>query len=201
MLDTPSTVTVGSTSTSIAVPSFSERIVDAAATILGRGRHADYTIDTIMEVAKVGVSTLYSRFPGKKDAITEALMHREMTMVLSHASHGGEPPWGEENLRLVVEAMVERALERPVMTRLLNIEWNRIRSWKPGEPDYVTSGVQGCLAWATEPERARAERAASEVVALIRSMTDAACANGERDAAALTERLTGTVMCYLRHFA
>ena len=200
MLDTPSTVAVGPISASIPLPSFSERIVDAAATILDDGSEADYTVNAIVEVAKVGISTLYSRFPGKKDAVTETLMHREMTMVLAHASHDGVQRRGEKELRRVIAAMVTRALDRPAMTQMLSLEWYRLRLRKPDTPDHITLRVQQCIAWNTELERVRAKRAASEVVALIRSVIDAAYANGERDATALSDRLMGTVMHHLRNF-
>lgn len=150
-------------------------------------------------MAKVGISTLYSRFPADgnadtKDAVTAALMHREMTAVLARAWLDGGARGGVRALRRVVETMVTRAVERRVMIRSLNLEWGRIRSHDLGEPDQLTLGVQRCLSGSTEEERAHAKRAATEVVALIRSVVDVTVVAGERDVNALTDRLMGTVM-------
>ncbi len=206
MLDTPIAVQIYGTAAPVRPPSFSERIVEAAATLLEGGDNAKYTVNEIVEVANVGISTLYSRFPAEgtvatKDAVTAALMHREMAAVLVRAFLDGGARGGGRALRRVVEAMVTRAVERPVMIRSLNLEWGRIRSREPGEPDQLTLGVQQCLSGQTEAERAHAKRAATEVVAMIRSVVDVAVANGERDVTALTDRLMGTVMHHLLNSA
>lgn len=205
MPDTQTAISISRTAAHLRPPSFSERIVDAAATILERCDHGTYTVNEIVMEANVGISTLYSRFPAAedgdtKDAVTVALMHRETAAVLARAWLDGEARGGERALRRLIEAMVTRAFERPVMIRLLNLEWGRIISRKPGGPDQLVLGVQRCLSGHTEEERALAKRIATEVVAMIRSVIDVAVANGERDVTALTDRLMGTVMHYIKNF-
>ena len=87
-------VPIDRTAAAVRQTSLSERIVEAAATILDRGLQADYTVNEIVRVAKVGISTLYSRFPAggnadTKDAVTAALMYREMAAVLARTSLDG----------------------------------------------------------------------------------------------------------------
>lgn len=205
MPDTNTAVPIGRTAAPVRSPSFSERIVDAAATLLETGEHAKYTVNNIVETANVGISTLYSRFPAvgnadTKDVVTAALMHRETAAVLARTSLDGGGRGGERALRRVIEVMATRAVERPVMIRGLNLEWGRIVSRKPGEPDLLVLGIQRCLAGHTEEDLAFSKRIASEVAAMIRSVIDVALANGDRDVTALTQRLMGTVMHHIRNF-
>ena len=48
-------------------------------------------------------------------------------------------------MRRVIEAMVTRVVERPVIIRSLNLEWGRISSRKHGEPGLLTLGGSAVL--------------------------------------------------------
>jgi AcrR family transcriptional regulator len=174
-----------------------EAVLEAAARILEKQGFAGYNTNDIARVAGIGVGSLYHYFPNK-DAITSALVLREMG-ALSRALEGLKAiPAGCPRVQHLIEIAVEHQLGRSKLSRLLDLEEERLAL-----ADNLAEGRTSMMALIRDaladlPENhAEAEFAAEDVVAIIRGMVDSAGSRGESNGAVLIERITRAVLGYL----
>jgi AcrR family transcriptional regulator len=174
-----------------------EAIVEAAARVQESKGLEGYTTNAVAERAGASIGTLYQYFPNK-DAITLALIERELNALLADIDAVEAVRDGREGIRRLIGAAVSHQLGRPQLARLLDQEESRLQLGK----DMQTIGrrilavikrclAPSCLAHAVDPA------AAEDVMAIVKGMVDAAGQRGETDAEALRERVERAVFGYL----
>ena len=173
-------------------------IVEAAARILESEGHAGYNTNAIAQLAGVSPGSLYQYFPNKT-ALTKALILRETAALLIQAREALTAPGGIQALNMLVDAAVQHQLRRPALARLLDFE----EAMMPADPDLadVTHQAHGIvidiLSRKDFPTQSDIDTAASDVIAIIKGMVDAAGVRSERSAKGLTARVSRAVLGYL----
>jgi AcrR family transcriptional regulator len=168
-----------------------DAILEAAARILETSGFKAYTTNAVAERAGVSIGSLYQYFPSR-DAVTRALIEREMTILLADIE-------SIEALPDLIGSAVSNQLRRPALARMLDIEEERL----PADPQVEQLGqrmaivFRRCLQAPDMPPAARAPHTAGDLIAITRGMVDAAGRRGETDAAALIVRVNRAVFGYL----
>jgi AcrR family transcriptional regulator len=172
-------------------------ILEAAAQILeAQGREA-FNTNTVAERAGVSIGSLYQYFPGK-GALLIALMLREKRRFGDDARHALAQPTGRAALQHLIGAAVRQQLDRPELARLLDVEEERPEARAEIDGKSGFSRLIGqILSRPDLPPQANMAAAIDDVGNLVRALTDAAGARGDRDADALEKRLCATVFGYL----
>lgn len=173
-------------------------LLEAAAQLLERNGLEGFNTNAIAERAGVSIGSLYQYFPGK-DALTLALMRREEEQFDADAAMALEQPTGAEALKGFIGACVRQQLQRPVLAHLLDIEQARpaLRE-EAGCPSTLQTTLMTILERGDLPAQDSLELAATDVLAIVRGMTDTAGARGETDIANLQSRIEPAVFGYLR---
>ena len=175
-----------------------ERILEAAAMILEVGVIADYTVNNVAHYAGVGISTFYSVFPGKKGALTQALLDLEVAAVLDPIPAGAYERDAESALWSLIGGLVSYRLRRPLMTRLLGAEKARLSTLGVAyDSGPLTVCVSRCLASPKFPHEAWETDTASEVLSLIDGLIDLACLRRDLDVGVVTYRVGRAVFLYV----
>ncbi len=165
--------------------------MEAAARILETLGHAGFTTNAIAERAGVSVGSLYQYFPNK-DAITRALIRRELGMleaaILAIDLNAVTPT----PLSRLIDVAVRQQLERPALAQLLEAEEDRLGASDDIDPvrGRVASRVSAILDVAGHPEEASVVQ---DVMALIATLVNGAASRGERDAGQLVSRVEAVV--------
>ena len=174
-----------------------EAIVEAAARIQETKGTEGYTTNAVADRAGASIGTLYQYFPNK-DAITRALIERELQALLADITAIVAEADGRAGLERLIEAAVRHQLDRPALARLLDREEGRLAIGadiqRIGESIAVV--LRRCLE-AAGLAGAAGEHTADDVLAIIKGMVDDAGRRGEIDAAALRIRVNRAVFGYL----
>lgn len=179
-----------------------EAILEGAAHILEQRGLEGYTTNAIAARAGVSIGSLYQYFP-TKDAVTVALIEREMTVLVRDATHALGLPDRRAALRQLIEVAVQHQLRRPVLAALLDFEQHRLAAIMPASGNGIAMraalveflrGGAGAGAGVGVPAP---EPAADDLMALVSALTDAAGRRGGVQAAPLVARIEAAVLGYL----
>jgi AcrR family transcriptional regulator len=171
-------------------------ILEGAAHILEQSGFAGYTTNAIAARAGVSIGSLYQYFP-TKDAVTVALIAREQTALVRDATGAlALPDWHAALHRLIAVAVAHQ-LRRPVLGRLLDFEQQRLSSMLPASGNGAAMHAALVAFLHRRSGTAPAEGSASDLMALISSLTDAAGHRGNVEPAPLVARIEAAVLGYL----
>ena len=175
-----------------------EAILEGAAHILERHGLDAYTTNAIAARAGVSIGSLYQYFP-TKDAVTVALIERERTELVRDALQALAQHDRFMALRQLIEVAVRHQLRRPALAALLDFEQHRLSAVMPasGNGAAVHAALAGFLRGGYPDAMLAPEPAASELMALVSALTDAAGRRGHVDAKPLVARLEAAVLGYL----
>ena len=179
-----------------------EAIVEAAARVLETRGLAGFNTNAVAERAGISVGSLYQYFPGK-EAIVAALSARERALlsgeIAATARRAADLPL-EDALRGMARAAIHRQLTRPALARILDFEEQRLVL---DEADRATTReIADHVVAVLQVHRARLpavdlEDAALDIIAIARSLIDAAAHRGAVDAGVLEDRIVGSTLGYL----
>ena len=175
-----------------------EAILEGAAHILERHGLDAYTTNAIAARAGVSIGSLYQYFP-TKDAVTVALIERERTELVRDALQALAQHDRFMALRQLIEVAVRHQLRRPALAALLDFEQHRLSAVMPasGNGAAVHAALAGFLRGGYPDAILAPEPAASELMALVSALTDAAGRRGHVDANQLVARIEAAVLGYL----
>ncbi|MYM24599.1 TetR family transcriptional regulator [Duganella sp. FT135W] len=172
-----------------------DAILEAAALVLESDGLEGFNTNAVARRAGASIGTLYQYFPSK-DALTLALLQREEGTYREAAAAAAALPDWRVALTTFIQVSARQQLARPNLARLLDQE--------EGRPDIraaLDKGHSFIILMAAILEKAAAHgdtmRAAADLLAIIRGMTDAAGERGERDPADLARRISAAVFGYL----
>jgi AcrR family transcriptional regulator len=176
--------------------------LEAAAHILERKGFAGYNTNAIAGRAGVSVGSLYQYFPNK-DALTAALIERETSVLLNELGSVAAQPSFSIGLTSMVRAAVAHQTRRPTLARLLDIEEHRLPLGPQNDEvgHSIVSFITALLDRPNAPPVADKRIAATDVLAIVKGMVDAAGQRGETDASSLEVRVRRAVNGYLRQEA
>jgi len=171
-------------------------IIEAAAQVLETEGLEGFNTNSVARRAGVSIGSLYQYFPGK-DALTVALMRSETKRFYDEAAAALDQRSGKAALEYLIGASVRQQLQRPMLARLLDVEESRpeLRDEVADFDTFETLLVT--IIKRAKPRLKRPEVAASDVLAMLRGMTDAAGERGEQDIEDLERRLRAAVFGYL----
>ena len=175
-----------------------EAILEGAAHILEQHGLDGYTTNAIAARAGVSIGSLYQYFP-TKDAVTVALIERERTELVRDALQALAQHDRCMALRQLIEVAVRHQLRRPALAALLDFEQHRLSAVMPasGNGAAVHAALAGFLRGGYPDAILAPEPAASELMALVSALTDAAGRRGHVDAKPLVARIEAAVLGYL----
>ncbi|HEX5345326.1 MAG TPA: TetR/AcrR family transcriptional regulator [Duganella sp.] len=171
-----------------------DAILEAAALVLEADGLEGFNTNAVARRAGASIGTLYQYFPSK-DALTLALLQREEGAYREAAAAAAALPDWREALTTFIHVSARQQLERPNLARLLDQE--------EGRPDIRAALDKGhsfivlMAAILARAGRSDSERAAADLLAIIRGMTDAAGERGERDPGDLARRINAAVFGYI----
>ena len=174
-------------------------IVEAAAQVLESDGRDGFNTNAVAMRAGVSVGSLYQYFRSK-DALIVALLRREEDRFVDDCARAAGATSGREALVVFIEAGVRQQLARPRLARLLDVEEAR------PEIGRATTGKRGLheilvalLGRDDLPRQADLERAARDIGAVLRALTDSAGERGESDRRGLRRRIEAAVFGYLQN--
>jgi AcrR family transcriptional regulator len=175
-----------------------EAILEGAAHILEQHGLDGYTTNAIAARAGVSIGSLYQYFP-TKDAVTVALIERERAELVRDALLALEPDDRCVALRQLIEVAVRHQLRRPTLAALLDFEQHRLSALMPasGNGAAMHAALAGFVDGSYPNGMLEPALAASELMAIISALTDAAGRRGSTDAAQLVARIEAAVLGYL----
>jgi AcrR family transcriptional regulator len=176
-----------------------ETILEGAAHILERLGLEGYTTNAIAAHAGVSIGSLYQYFP-TKDAVTIALIERESAGIAHEVIAALALDDRRRALRLMIEIAVRYQLRRPRLAVLLDFEQHRLSALMPSSSNAVA--VHQALARFLDGGQAALDLpsglAASELMAMIGALTDAAGRRADSNQSLLADRIEAAVLGYLR---
>ena len=174
-------------------------IVEAAARILEKMGFEGFNTNAIAAKAGVSVGSLYQYFPNK-NALLSAVMEREAAPLL----RVGEELSGMKNCReakrCYLRASVRHQMRRPQLARLIDIAEKRevFSAQVSGTTHRLQAVVETILRMPDAPRVLNRAVAAADLLALTRSLVDAAGERGEGESIQLIRRVEGAVWGYLQ---
>lgn len=173
-------------------------ILEGAAHILEDLGLAGYTTNAIAARAGVSIGSLYQYFPGK-DAVTLALIDREMAEVVHEATQALTLDDTNAALRQLIDVAVRHQLRRPVLAAVLDFEQNRLSALKQTSNNVIAmqAALVAYVGRVAGPGTLAPSHIASDLMAMISAMTDAAGRRDAADPAQLADRIEGAVRGYL----
>ena len=175
-------------------------IIEAAAQVLELHGLEGYNTNAVAARAGVSVGSLYQYFPSK-DALTVALMQRETAQFRMEAEAAFAMEDGRAALEHYIAAAVRQQLARPRVARLLDIEESRAAIQEALGKSSVADDLAAALQRGHLPKLADPRRAAMDLAAIIRGLTDGAGERGETDLVGLRIRIDAAVFGYLDRVA
>jgi AcrR family transcriptional regulator len=175
-----------------------EAIVEAAARILETDGLEFYTTNKIAERAGVSVGSLYQYFPSK-NAITVLLIQRESGFLARDVEAALALVDPEVAMTAMIKAAVRQQLRRPALAKLLDYEETRLASAAPvaAAASSVRLTLAKFLRRAYKIAPRRSQDVASDVMDIVRALTDAASRKPQVDPLALERGIGGAVRGYL----
>lgn len=173
-------------------------ILEGAAHILESLGLEGYTTNAIAERAGVSIGSLYQYFP-TKEAVTVALIEREMTVLVQEAKQALQHHDRHEALYQLVVVAVRYQMRRPILAALLDFEQHRLSAMMPRSN--ASASMHAALADFLKGEmfsgRVSLDIVASEMMAIISSLTDAAGRRDDLQHAQLIKRIQGALLGYM----
>ena len=175
-----------------------EAILEGAAHILERHGLDACTTNAIAARAGVSIGSLYQYFP-TKDAVTVALIERKRTGPVRDALLALEPDDRCMALRQLIEVAVRHQLRRPALAMPLDFEQHRLSAVMPvpGNGAAMHAALTGFMRGGYSGAMLAPEPGASDLMAIIISLTDAAGRRGNAEPAPLAARIEAAVLGYL----
>lgn len=175
-----------------------EAILGGAAHILEQHGLGGYTTNAIAARAGVSIGSLYQYFP-TKDAVTVALIERERTELVRDAMQALAQADRRAALHQLIAVAVHHQLRRPALAALLDFEQHRLSALMPasGNGAAMHAALSDFVRGGQFDAMLAPELAASELMAIISALTDAAGRRGSVDAAQLVVRIEAAVLGYL----
>ena len=173
-------------------------ILEGAAHILEDLGLAGYTTNAIAARAGVSIGSLYQYFPSK-DAVTLALIEREMAEVVHDATRALLLDDTDTALHQLIEVAVRHQLRRPVLAAVLDYEQNRLSALQQTSSNVLAmqAALVAFVGRVTVPGTLAPGLIASELMAMISAMTDTAGRRGSADPAPLVNRIEAALRGYL----
>jgi AcrR family transcriptional regulator len=172
-----------------------DALLEAAAQVLESEGLAGFNTNAVARRAGASIGSLYQYFPSK-DALTLALLLREDRAFYDAAAATLASSDWREALSAFIHICAGQQLTRPQLALLLDQQEER--------PEFQAArgdkfGFRALVLEILQKPGAPAHRevAAADLMALIRGMTDAAGARGERDVDDLAQRIGAAVFGYL----
>lgn len=156
----------------------------------------------IAEVAGVSIGSLYQYFD-TKESILEELARRERMALLERLLQieAAQETWAVSRLALITAA-VDHQLARPRLARAL--EYAEAMMGQPQSVAGFDAEVIACITRIVDQsglELETPDKAAQDLVAMVRGMADAAGLRGEKDHGHLATRIESAVKGYLAEWA
>lgn len=175
-----------------------EAILEGAAHVLEQLGLGGYTTNAIAARAGVSIGSLYQYFP-TKDAVTVALIEREMMAVVTEATLALQQPDRRMALHQLIEVAVRHQLRRPALATLLDFEQQRLSEIMPASGNGIAmhAALAGFLRQGEATGALAPELAASELMTMVSALTDASGRRGNVLPEQLIKRIEGAVLGYL----
>ena len=173
-------------------------IVEAAARILETNGFEGFNTNAVAEKAGVSIGSLYQYFPGK-NALLRAIIERETAPLLAVSGELAGLNGCRASLRCFIRACVRNQMRRPRLARLVDIAEERemFNDQVSGTTARLQIVMENILKLPGAPKVLNKNIAAADVLALIRSLIDAAGERGEGESDRLLRRVEGAVWGYL----
>ena len=173
-------------------------IVEAAARILERNGFEGFNTNAVAEKAGVSIGSLYQYFPGK-NALLRAIIERETAPLLAVSGELAGLNGCRASLRCFIRACVRNQMRRPRLARLVDVAEERevFNDQVSGTTARLQIVMENILKLPGAPNVRNKQIAAADVLALIRSLIDAAGERGEGESNRLLRRVEGAVWGYL----
>ncbi len=173
-------------------------ILEGAAHILEAHGLSGYNTNRIAERAGVSIGSLYQYFPSK-DAVTIALIEREEKTLLDEVKSALLLQDVRGAFGAVIKAAIFYQLRRPTLAKLLDDEEIRLSKMMPSSENacIVHSEITEFLKQNNEVDIQQPQIAATDIMEIIRALTDAAGKRVDVDASVLQRNIERAVFGYL----
>lgn len=179
-----------------------DAILQAATELLERSGFDDYNTNEIASRAGASIGSLYQYFPSK-DAITVALIERESASLVAEVEAALRQPDPRQALRSFIDVAINNQFRRPSLARLLDFEQIRLAAILPASSNatVITSRVATFLREVHGIAPNALEDAASDLMSIVRALTDGAGNREHVDQDLLRLQIEGAISGYLASFA
>jgi AcrR family transcriptional regulator len=173
-------------------------IVEAAARILERDSFEGFNTNAIAEKAGVSIGSLYQYFPSK-NALLSALIERETAPLMKVEEDLAAIEDWKAALSVYIRASIRHQMRRPRLARLIDVAEKRelFDSQVSSTLARLQAVVERILRLPGAPSVPNTSVAAADLLALTRSLIDAAGERGEGESVQLVRRVEGSIWGYL----
>ncbi len=173
-------------------------MLEAAARILEQHGFEGFNTNAIAERAGVSIGSLYQYFRSK-DALLSGLIAREVAPLLAAGDDLVQHPTFRVALKSYISASMRHQMKRPKLARLIDIAERReaFKSQVSGTTSRLQIVMEQMLALPDAPRIANRSVAAADLLAVMRSLIDAAGEREEGESNELLKRTEGAVWGYL----
>ncbi len=173
-------------------------IVEAAARILEINGFEGFNTNAVAGKAGVSIGSLYQYFRSK-EALLSALIAREAAPLLKIETELADMKSSRAAIRCYIEAGIAYQMRRPQLARLIDIaeKTDMFSDQVMGTVTRLRTAVQRILELPDAPTLSDKTVAAADVVALTRSLIDAAGERRDDDHNRLLRRVEGAIWGYL----
>ncbi len=173
-------------------------IVEAAARILERRGFEGFNTNAVAAKAGVSIGSLYQYFPNK-DALLSALIAREAAPLLQVEKELFGITGCRAAFQSYIKAGIRYQMRRPQLARLIDTaeKADTFSNQVMGTMTRLRTVVEKILELEDAPEIVDKAVAAADVVAITRSLIDAAGERGDNDSDRLRCRVEGAIWGYL----
>ncbi len=173
-------------------------IVEAAARILESSGFEGFNTNAVAEKAGVSIGSLYQYFPNK-NALLSALIEREASPLLEVEKELADIESSRAAIRCYIKMGIAYQMRRPHLARLLDIaeKTDMFSDQVMRTIDRLQTVIERILVLPDAPTVSDKTVAAADVVALTRSLVDAAGERRDNDPDALIRRVEGAIWGYL----
>jgi AcrR family transcriptional regulator len=171
--------------------------VEAAARILESSGRSGFTTNEVAERAGVSIGSLYQYFPNK-DAITLALIERDLTALVVEVEHIASTASATSSLEALVHAACRHQLQRVRLAALLEEEEHRLAA--SGDLEALDQRLHSAASKCVRHHAQASVHAGpwiDDVLAIILGMVNGAGGRGEDDVDDLAARVMRAVTGYL----
>ena len=173
-------------------------IVEAAARILELKGFEGFNTNAVADKAGVSIGSLYQYFPSKH-ALLSCLIERETSDLLKIEEELSGIASCKAAIQCYIGEAVRHQMRRPQLARLIDVAEKRemFGSQVVGTANRLQLALERILTLPGAPALADKAIASADLLALTRSLVDAAGERGEGETIQLLNRLEGAVWGYL----